>query len=555
MMTADRSHRRITCYATVLAAVAVCASLATTGISLADDLSPAAGRLAEYKLEPTTESLRGYLASLLPTPERQKQLRELIGQLDDSDFNRREDATRQLLRQVGGVAPLLAEAIRGDNAEIRWRAKVILEQTDRESRTLLGAVLSAIHERRVAGLVEPLFAVLSLCGDDHHRQQLRRALAVTASPADAPFLRQQLAASDPQARIVAVVALAAVLGPESDADALSLLADPREEVQAAAARELANHGRREALSVLVRLLDSSETAIRTRAFQTLRALTGKQFEYTVYAPPEQRVRAVAAWKEWLAAEGLNATLAIPLKDVAISLGRLLVCDHAQNRLVEYDTAGKIVWEATVGTQPWACQGLASGHRLVGSYQEKTIVEFDDRGEEVWRFAGLPGGPTSVQRLENGNTLVACTEAESVVEIDLARKITWQVKLEGRPVDARRLEDGRTLVTLQNAQKVVELDPSGKQVWEISGVGQAFSAERLDSGNTLVCAIGHNKVREFDRSGRVVWERGSFLNPYTAQRLASGNTLVVDTTGVIEIDPQGTVVNRLSRGSLSRAWKY
>jgi hypothetical protein len=128
-------------------------------------------------------------------------------------------------------------------------------------------------------------------------------------------------------------------------------------------------------------------------------------------------------------------------------------------------------------------------------------------------------------------------------------------LEGRPVDARRLDDGRTLVTLQNAQKVVELDPAGKQVWDISGVGQAFSAERLESGNTLVCAIGHNKVREFDRAGRIVWERGSFVNPYTAQRLASGNTLVVDATGVIEIDPQGSVSNRLSRGNLSRAWKY
>lgn len=555
MMTADRSHRRLAVQASILAVVAICVALATTNLAFADELSPAVRRLAEHQLEPTTQSLGGYLASLQPTPERQKQLREVIRQLDDPDFARREDATRELLRQVGGVAPLLAEAIRGDNAEIRWRAKVILEQTDRESRTLLGAVLSAIHERRVVGLVAPLFAVLPLCGDDHLRQQLRRALAVTASPADAGFLRQQLAAGDPQARIAAVVALAAALGPAADAEALTLLADVSEEVQAAAARELANHGRRESLPVLVRLLESSETAIRTRAIQTLRALTGKHFEYTVYAPPEQRAGAVAAWKEWLATDGPTASLAIPLKDVAISLGRLLVCDHAQNLLVEYDTAGKSVWEKTVGTQPWACQGLSDGHRLVGSYQEKSIVEFDARGEEVWRFAGLPGGPTSVQRLESGNTLVACTEAEVIVEIDSAKKIVWQVKLQGRPVDARRLEDGRTLVTLQNAQKVVELDPSGKQVWEISGVGQAFSAERLDSGNTLVCAIGQNKVREFDRSGRVVWERGSFVNPYSAQRLASGNTLVVDTTGVIEIDPQGTVVNRLARGNLSRAWRY
>jgi len=252
---------------------------------------------------------------------------------------------------------------------------------------------------------------------------------------------------------------------------------------------------------------------------------------------------------------MTAPLAFPLKDVAITLGRLLVCDHTQNLLVEYDTAGKMVWEAKVGTQPWACQGLPNGHRLVGSYQEKSLVEFDARGQQIWTFTGLPGGPTSVQRLESGNTLVACTEGGLVVEIDPAKKIVWQVILEGRPVDARRLEDGSTLVTLQNAQKVVELDTLGKQTWEISGVGQAFSAERLENGNTLVCAIGHNKVREFDRAGRVVWERGAFVNPYSAQRLPSGNTLVVDTTGVIEIDQQGTVVSQLARASLSRAWRY
>jgi hypothetical protein len=538
-----------------LAAAVICATLGSTDLALAEDLSPAIRRLAEYKLEPTTESLRGYLASLQPTPERQQQLRELINQLDDPVFARREEATRQLLRQVGGVAPLLTEAIRGDNAEIRWRAKTILEQTDRESRSLLGAVFSAIQERKVAGLSAPLFAVLPLCGDEHLRQQLRRALAVTAGPADAGFLRQQLASGDPQVRLAAIVALASVLGSEADAAAILLLSDPSEEVQATAARELANHGRREALPVLVRLLESSETAIRTRAIQTLRSLTGKHFEYTVYALPEQRRQEVTAWKEWLAADGMTAPLAFPLKDVAITLGRMLVCDHTQNLLVEYDTAGKMVWEAKVGTQPWACQGLPNGHRLVGSYQEKSLVEFDARGQQVWTFTGLPGGPTSVQRLESGNTLVACTEGGSVVEIDPAKKIVWQVTLEGRPVDARRLEDGSTLVTLQNAQKIIELDTLGKQTWEISGVGQAFSAERLENGNTLVCAIGHNKVREFDRAGRVVWERGAFVNPYSAQRLPSGNTLVVDTTGVIEIDQQGTVVSQLARASLSRAWRY
>ncbi len=554
-MTDDRDDRRLTLRAGFLAALAVCALVAAAHSAIAAEPSASVRRLADYQLEPTRESLASYLASLHPTPERARELRELIARLDDSDFARREQAMRELTRQVSGIAPLLAEAIRGDNAEIRWRAKVVLDATERESRALLAAVLTVIHENEVAGLAAQLFPVLPLCGDDSQRQQLRRALVATAEPSDAGFLRQQLVSGDAQARIAAIAGLAAVLGPEADADALPLLADPAEAVQVAAARELANHGRRESLPALVKLLESSEQPVRSRAFQTLRALTGKHFDLAVHAPPEQRAAALSAWRDWLAQEGTTATLIVPLQDTPVLLGRLLVCDHAQGLLVEFDEAGQKVWEKKVGPQPWACSALASGHRLVGLFQEKSVVEFDARGDEVWRVSSLPGGPTSVHRLENGNTLVACTEGQTVVEIDPAKKTVWQVTLEGRPVDARRLDNGHTLVTLQNAQKIVEVDLAGKVAWEISGVGQAFTAERLENGNTLVSAIGHNKIREFDRAGRVVWERGNFANPYTAQRLPSGNTLVVDTAGVTEIDPEGTVVHKIARANLSRAWKY
>jgi hypothetical protein len=200
-------------------------------------------------------------------------------------------------------------------------------------------------------------------------------------------------------------------------------------------------------------------------------------------------------------------------------------------------------------------GLPSGHRLVGSYGERSVVEFDDKGEEVWRVDGLPGGPTSIQRLDNGNTLIACTEGSQIVEIDPAKKTVWKATIDGRPVDARRLDDGRTLVTLQHAQKVVEIDESGKVGWEISGLGMAFSAERLENGNTLVCALGHNRIREYDRAGKIVWEKGAFANPYCAQRIAGGHTLVVDNTGLTEIDPLGNVVSRIQMQNVSRAWRY
>jgi hypothetical protein len=516
---------------------------------------PHVQRLAEYGLEPTTSSLATYLHSLVPTPERRAELTALVAQLGDDSFAQREQAGVLLQRQLGGATEVLQAALIGDNHEIRWRARKLLDQTDRESRGLLGAVLTTIREDKLSGLCGPLLNALPLCKDESLRSALQRALAATATPADAPLLRQQLASADPHVRILAIATLGQVLGETADAEAQILLIDPSELVQTAAARSLASHGRREALPHLVRLLEADDSAARVLASRVLRAATGQQLGYTAYDAPVPRAAAVARWKQWLAEHGQTATLAVPLRDLQADLGRLLVCDHTQNLLMEFDTSGRKLWQQAVGQQPWACQGLPSGHRLVGNYSDRTIVEYDATGQEVWRFDALPGGPTSVERLDNGNTLVACTEGGAVLEVDPAKKVVWTAKLEGRPVDARRLDDGRTLVTLQHGQKVVELDGAGQSVWEIAGVGMAFSAQRLESGNTLVCAIGLPQVREFDRRGNVVWAQGKFVNPYGAQRLASGNTVVVDTTGVTEIDPAGAVVNRIEMPNLSRMSRY
>ena len=429
---------------------------------LAQDTTPQVQRLAEFSLTPTTESLSGYLSSLVPTAERRQQLQQLVTQLGDEDYARREQASLLLTRQVAGVGEVLSLAIAGDDYEIRWRAKRVLDQTDRESRALLSAVLEVVHQRKLPGLCGQILAALPLCKDDALRGSLRRALVATVTPADGALLREHLSASDPQARIAAIMALAHLSGEAADTDALRLLSDSEELVQAAAARVLADHGRRESLAPLVKLLASDQTAARIEASRTLRSATGKHFGYTVYDSAEKRTAAVAQWKLWLENEGATAAIAFPLRYSPVDLGRLLVCDHSQNLLIEFDTAGKKLWQKQVGPQPWACIGLPNGHRLVGSFNERTVVEYDDGGEEIWRVSELPGGPTSIQRLDNGNTLIACTEGAQIVEIDSAKKTVWRASIDGRPVDARRLDDGHTLVTLQHGQKVVELDAAGKQ---------------------------------------------------------------------------------------------
>ncbi len=66
-------------------------------------------------------------------------------------------------------------------------------------------------------------------------------------------------------------------------------------------------------------------------------------------------------------------------------GRVLVPHHVENKVVEYDTAGKEIWSVNV-EQPVAALRLPNGHTLVTSMlPERGAVEFDRQGKEVWSF--------------------------------------------------------------------------------------------------------------------------------------------------------------------------
>jgi hypothetical protein len=168
-----------------------------------------------------------------------------------------------------------------------------------------------------------------------------------------------------------------------------------------------------------------------------------------------------------------------------------------------------------------------------------VIEYDDSGKEVWRKDRLPAAPYSVQRLETGGTLVACPDANQIIDITPDGNTTI-TNVPGRPISAQRLESGSTLVALQQQMRVVEVDRTGQIVWEARTRNPPGHAVRLDNGNTLVSITNERKVVEYDTTGKnVVWASEVMLtNPYAAQRLSNGNTVVADHMGVHELDPTG-----------------
>jgi HEAT repeat protein len=66
-------------------------------------------------------------------------------------------------------------------------------------------------------------------------------------------------------------------------------------------------------------------------------------------------------------------------------GRVLIPHNAENKVVEYDSRGKAVWEVSI-EQPVAAVRLPNGNTLVTTMTPaRGVVEFDRNGQEVWTY--------------------------------------------------------------------------------------------------------------------------------------------------------------------------
>jgi hypothetical protein len=258
-----------------------------------------------------------------------------------------------------------------------------------------------------------------------------------------------------------------------------------------------------------------------------------------------------------------------------------------------DTTGMIDSAAPDGSPDSvsASEGGSTANLLIADQFNNRVIEIDRAGQIVWTFgngSSMPGptsvvGPNDAERLPNGDTLVcgtgAATSASSaygvtedacamygcpdnrVLIVDATGSVKWQYGEDGGaggsgpnqlnvPVAARSLSSGNILITDQGNNRILEVTPQKTIAWQYPSLdgGSALqtpnSAERLASGNTLIADEGNNRVIEVDTAGNVVWQfpakpdRAVLSGPAFASRLPGGNTLVTDSgnSRVVEVTP-------------------
>ncbi len=280
-------------------------------------------------------------------------------------------------------------------------------------------------------------------------------------------------------------------------------------------------------------------------------------------------------------------------------GNILITDQFNNRVIEIDPEGNIVWQfgngpgdtsanAIVGTNDAERVGnltLMSGTGIpAGATKnckksgcvDNRVILVDRGGNIVWQYGqfGVTGfGPnqlnTPVQNtyLPSGNVLITDQGNERIIEVRRSdNAIVWQYGENGvigngpnqlnNPNAAELLANGHILISDENNNRAIEVTHTiPSQILAtftaqgtVSGV--AF-ASRLPSGNTLLTDSNNGRIVEVDHIDIPVWQY--FTNarpgsnpsplPTRAVRLANGNTLISDQFNdqVIEVNFSKVIV--------------
>ncbi|MBZ5589555.1 MAG: hypothetical protein LAO05_13415 [Acidobacteriia bacterium] len=278
-------------------------------------------------------------------------------------------------------------------------------------------------------------------------------------------------------------------------------------------------------------------------------------------------------------------------------GNILISDQFNNRVIEVDPQGNIVWQFGVGPTDFTAASIigVNDAQRVGPLTlmagtgtppdtvptctdpagcpDNRVMLVNRNGHIIWQYGtfGVTGSgpnelntPTQATYLPDGRILITDQANQRVIEVDRHKNILWQYGTTGvsgnganqlsDPNSAELLENGHVLIADEGNDRAIEVDHALNIVATFSAggtvSGMAF-ASRLPNGNTLLTDAGNSRIVEVDSTDTPVWEY--FTNtesgsnpapsPTRAIRLHNGNTIISDQNNhrVIVVDPAKSIV--------------
>jgi hypothetical protein len=218
---------------------------------------------------------------------------------------------------------------------------------------------------------------------------------------------------------------------------------------------------------------------------------------------------------------------------------------------EVNRKKEIIFSYESNSEIYACQRLSNGNTFIGECNSGRLLEVNQQGKIVKEIKLLPDGTDgghfymrNARKLNNGHYLVAHYGLDKVCEYDSIGKKIMEIPITGGPHSVIRLPEGNTLIACSDHNGdpgVVEADKNGKIVWqltkdELPGIQLKFMTgmQCLSNGNLVLTNwLGHNQFGkaphafEITRGKKVVW----VYNDFTILKTMSSIQLVDEDASV------------------------
>ncbi len=163
-------------------------------------------------------------------------------------------------------------------------------------------------------------------------------------------------------------------------------------------------------------------------------------------------------------------------------GETMIAESTVGRLIHVNAAGEIQKTVPLGAEGRERTRLVRmterGNYLACAENPGVVTEYDPEGMVVWEY------PTNTRvygaiRLTNGNTLIATGSGNSVIEVNPAKEVVWEIagKVPGTEIELhwttclQELPNGNYLIgnchAGENNPQIFEITPDKDVVWEFS----------------------------------------------------------------------------------------
>jgi hypothetical protein len=274
-------------------------------------------------------------------------------------------------------------------------------------------------------------------------------------------------------------------------------------------------------------------------------------------------------------------------------GNILISDQFNNRVLEADAAGHIIWQFGLGPNDFSAHSIigVNDTQRVGpftlmagtgvppgvipqapnGFADNRVILVDPFKQIIWQYGqfqqtgdgpNLLNTPVQCTWLPNFDVLITDQGNGRIIEVNLHHQIVWQYPGSNTnasdqlnsPNSAELLENGHILIADENNNRAIEVTRADQIVRTFTAggtLGAVAFASRLENGHTLLTDAGNSRAVEVDASDNVVWQYVTDTDPLSvaaplptrAVRLSNGDTLISDqfNNRVIRVSLAGNIV--------------